>query len=146
MGSATLFVGLILSTLMVEVTGLYPGGIIVPGYMALFLDQPLRIAVTLLASALAYMTYRLLARWLLLFGRRRFVALIFLGAAWAMLMSLLLPPLAGDAFTWQVIGWVIPGLIANTLVRQSPLATALSLIVATGGTFLIMQLITTVAG
>jgi gamma-polyglutamate biosynthesis protein CapC len=146
MGSATLFVGLLLSTVMVELTGIYPGGVIVPGYMALFLDQPFRIAVTLAASLLTLGTYRLLSRRLLLFGRRRFVILIFLGAAWGMLLQFTLPPLGGNAYGWQAIGWVIPGLIANTLTRQNVLATVLSLAVATAGTFFLMQLITAVLG
>jgi poly-gamma-glutamate biosynthesis protein PgsC/CapC len=139
MGSATLFLGLLLSTAMVELTGIYPGGIIVPGYMALFLDQPVRIAATLFAAILTYGSYRLLARRLLLFGRRRFVILILLGAAWALLIQLALPPLAGSAFTWQAIGWIIPGLIANTFARQNVLATLLSLSVVTAGTYLLMQ-------
>jgi len=146
MGSATLFLGLLLSTVMVELTGVYPGGIIVPGYMALFLDQPARIAVTLLASVLAYGSYRLLSRRLLLFGRRRFAILLLLGAGWALLMQLVLPPLSGASFTWQAIGWVIPGLIANTFARQNVLATLLSLSVVTVGTFFLMRWLVTVIG
>ena len=141
MGSATLFVGLLLSTLTVELTGVYPGGIIVPGYIALFIDQPLRIGVTLAAALLTLGTYRLMSRWLLLFGRRRFAMLILVGAAWSMLMQLVLPPLGASAFGWQVVGWVVPGLIANTLTRQSLLATALALGVTSAGTFLVMRLI-----
>ena len=141
MGSATLFVGLLLSTLTVELTGIYPGGIIVPGYIALFIDQPLRIGVTLAAALLTLGTYRLMSRWLLLFGRRRFAMLILVGAAWSMLMQLTLPPLGASAFGWQVVGWVVPGLIANTLTRQSLLATALALGVTSAGTFLVMRLI-----
>ena len=146
MGSATLFLGLLLSTAMVELTGVYPGGIIVPGYMALFLDQPFRIAATLLTALLTYASYRILARRLLLFGRRRFVILILLGAAWAMLMQSALPPVAGTALTWQAIGWVIPGLIANTFARQNLLATLLSLSVVTIGTYLLMQLLAMIVG
>ncbi len=146
MGSATLFLGLLLSTVMVELTGIYPGGIIVPGYMALFLDQPARIAVTLVASILAYGSYRLLSRRLLLFGRRRFVILLLLGAAWALLMQLALPPLPGVSFTWQAIGWVIPGLIANTFARQNVLATLLGLSIVTVGTFFLMRLLGSFVG
>lgn len=141
MGSATLFLGLLLSTAMVELTGIYPGGMIVPGYIALFLDQPVRIAATLLASVLTYASYRVLSRRLLLFGRRRFVLLILLGASWALLIQLALPPLTGTAFTWQAIGWVIPGLLANTFARQNVWATLLSLCVVTVGTFLLMRLL-----
>ena len=68
----TLFIGLIVAVLYVEIMDLYPGGIIVPAYMALFLDQPLRILVTILVAILSLMTYKLLSRVFILFWRRRF--------------------------------------------------------------------------
>ncbi len=39
----TLFIGLLIAVLYVEITGFYPGGIIVPAYVALYLDQPVRV-------------------------------------------------------------------------------------------------------
>ncbi len=45
-------VGLVASFLWTELTGLSAGGLIVPGYLALYLNQPVRIAATLLTAAL----------------------------------------------------------------------------------------------
>lgn len=54
---------------------LRPGGIIVPSYLVLFIQEPTRIAGTLIAAFLTMAVYRLSCRWLILFGRRRFVYL-----------------------------------------------------------------------
>jgi poly-gamma-glutamate biosynthesis protein PgsC/CapC len=123
----TLLIGLIVAVLYVEIMDIYPGGIIVPAYMALFLDQPLRILVTIIAAILSLMTYKLLSRVFILFGRRRFVMLIFLGALWGQIWFLLYPYIYSGPLEIRVIGWVIPGLLANNLEKQRFLATLASL-------------------
>lgn len=40
-------IGIIIGFLFYEVVGLSPGGIVVPGYLALFIDQPGRIVLTI---------------------------------------------------------------------------------------------------
>ncbi|RXG66319.1 poly-gamma-glutamate biosynthesis protein PgsC, partial [Candidatus Atribacteria bacterium 1244-E10-H5-B2] len=45
-------IGIVVSFAFYEIVGLSPGGIVVPGYIALFLDQPIRILVTLLVALL----------------------------------------------------------------------------------------------
>jgi len=72
----TFFIGLILAVLYVEVMEIYPGGIIVPAYLALYLDKPQRVLATLCIALLSLLAYRLISRWLILFGRRRFVLLL----------------------------------------------------------------------
>ena len=114
----TFFIGIILAALYVEVMGIYPGGIIVPAYMALFLDQPLRVLVTVAAALLSLGSYRLLSRGFILFGRRRFVMLILLGALWGQAWFLVAPSIPSAPAELRIIGWVIPGLLANNLERQ----------------------------
>lgn len=117
------FIGLVLTLIFIAVTGLYPGGIIVPGYLVFFVDQPLRLAGTLIAVVLTVGLYKLASRYLILFGRRRFVFLILSGALFAFLFTLLLPRLSPEAVEFRVIGWVIPGLIANHFDRQGAVKT-----------------------
>jgi hypothetical protein len=52
------FIGLLLSLAFISVTGIYPGGIIVPSYLVLFAGQPERIVGTLIAAILALVTYK----------------------------------------------------------------------------------------
>ena len=134
------FIGLVLTLIFVAVTGLYPGGIIVPGYLVLFIDQPLRLVGTLVAVILTAGLYRLASRYLILFGRRRFVFLILSGALFAFLFTLLLPRLSPEAVEFRVIGWVIPGLIANHFDRQGTLKTLASIVILVTLLFFVNQL------
>jgi poly-gamma-glutamate biosynthesis protein PgsC/CapC len=137
----TLLIGLIVAVLYVEVMDIYPGGIIVPAYMALFLDQPLRILVTILAALLSLITYKLLSRTLILYGRRRFVMLIFLGALWGQTWFLLYPYVYSGPLEIRVIGWVIPGLLANNLEKQRFLATLASLFTVSIITYFLVRIL-----
>jgi poly-gamma-glutamate biosynthesis protein PgsC/CapC len=125
------FLGLLISLAFIGLTGLYPGGIIVPSYLALFLHEPTRIVGTLLAALLTMGVYRLSCRWMILFGRRRFVFMVLVGAVWALLWMQLLPAVFPLSLEYRVIGWVIPGLIANHLDRQGIAVTTASLVTVT---------------
>ena len=131
MGFELPFIGLLVSLAFIGLTGIYPGGIIVPSYLVLFLSDPERIVGTLLAAFLTMVTYRLSCRWLILFGRRRFAFLILVGGLWAMLWSQLFPFIFPISTEFQVIGWMIPGLIANHMERQGVVVTTASLVTVT---------------
>lgn len=136
----TLFIGLIVAVLYVEIMDIYPGGIIVPAYMALYLDQPLRILVTILIAFLGLFTYRVLSRFLILFGKRRFVMFVLLGALWAQLWFVLLPHFFSDPFGLRAIGWLIPGLLANNLEKQRLIPTLASLLIVSTITFFLVRI------
>ncbi len=131
MGFEVPFIGLVLSLAFIGLTGLYPGGIIVPSYLVLFLQEPTRIVGTLIAAFLTVAVYRLCSRWLILFGRRRFVFLILVGGLWAVLWFQLFPYVFPLSLEFRVIGWVIPGLIANHVDRQGFVVTTASLVTVT---------------
>jgi poly-gamma-glutamate biosynthesis protein PgsC/CapC len=135
------FIGLVVATLFTELTGLYPGGVIVPAYIALFANQPLRFVGTLAVALLAWATYRLIGRAFILFGRRRFVLLILLGGAWALIGYRLVPLAWPESLELRAIGWVIPGLIANTFERQGFWVTTAAMVVASAITYFIVRLI-----
>jgi poly-gamma-glutamate biosynthesis protein PgsC/CapC len=141
MAFETLFIGLVASLLFVEIMGIYPGGIIVPGYMALYLDQPLRVAATLACALLSLLTYKVLSRFFILFGRRRFVVIILLGGFWAELWFLLFPQFFPVPMELRVIGWVVPGLLANNLERQKFIPTLASLITVSVITYFLAKVI-----
>jgi len=131
MGYETSFLGLLVSLLFIGLTGLYPGGLIIPSYLILFIDQPQRIAGTLLAALLTVLFYKLVSHYLILFGKRRFIFMILVGASWAFLWLRFFPTLFSLSLEFRVIGWVVPGLIANHFERQGVLVTTASLITVT---------------
>lgn len=131
MGFELPFIGLLISLGVIALTGVYPGGIIVPSYLVLFVHEPERIVGTLVAAFLTLLVYLLASRRLILFGRRRFVFLLLVGGLWSILWRTLFPALFPLSVEFTVIGWVIPGLIANHFERQGVLVTLGSLLTAT---------------
>lgn len=137
----TLFIGLVVAVIFTEVTDVYPGGIIVPAYIALFLHQPLRVLVTVLVAFLSLYLYKMIGRYLILFGKRRFVLLVLLGGILTQLWLLLFPRFFPAALEFRAIGWIIPGLLANNLEKQKKIPTLASLFTVAVITYFLAQLI-----
>ena len=141
MAVEALLVGLVLALLWAEATDISPGGIIVPGYLALYADRPLRLLATLAAAFLTLLVYRLLARQLILFGRRRFVLMVLTGALLSQVWFLVLPRFFSAPLELRVIGWVIPGILASNLARQKFWPTLASTAAVSALTFAVVRLI-----
>lgn len=137
----TLLVGLVLALLWSELTDISPGGIIVPAYFALHLEHPLRITATLVAALLTVAFYRFLSRHLILFGRRRFVLMILAGAIFAQAWFMALPRLTAVPLELQVVGWIVPGILASNLIRQRCWPTLASLLTVATLTFAVIRLV-----
>jgi poly-gamma-glutamate biosynthesis protein PgsC/CapC len=123
----TLFIGLIIAVIYVEIMDIYPGGIIVPAYVALYLDEPLRVLATI--------------RYLILFGKRRFVMLVLLGGLWAQIWFIISPSFFVDPLGLRAIGWIIPGLLANNLEKQKIVTTLASMFIVAIITYFIVSLV-----
>ncbi|MGQ9802053.1 MAG: poly-gamma-glutamate biosynthesis protein PgsC [Candidatus Saccharicenans sp.] len=137
---SSLFLGLVLALIFTELVGFSPGGLIVPGYFAIYLDQPWRPLATLLVALVTLGLYRLAGRYLILFGRRRFVFMILTGVVLAQVWVMLLPQFFAEPLSVRVIGWVVPGLLASNLERQKILPTLGALIVVSVLTFFLVRL------
>ncbi|MBN1224452.1 MAG: poly-gamma-glutamate biosynthesis protein PgsC [Candidatus Aminicenantes bacterium] len=138
----TILIGLLCAVLFIELFGFYPGGIIVPAYIALYLNQPFRILATLIISFLCLLIFRLLSRFFILFGKRRFVMFIFLGALMAQFWAVFSPHFFAGPLELRAIGWLIPGLLANNLEKQKIVPTLASLITVAVTTYFIVRLLT----
>jgi poly-gamma-glutamate biosynthesis protein PgsC/CapC len=141
MAFETLLIGLVLALLWAEITDVSPGGLIVPGYFALYLDQPLRAAATLAVALATLAIYKLAARHLILFGRRRFVFMVLAGAVLSQAWLLVLPGLFAAPAGLRVIGLIIPGILASSLARQKPVPTLASLVAVSTLTFAAARLV-----
>jgi poly-gamma-glutamate biosynthesis protein PgsC/CapC len=137
----TLLIGLLCAVLFIEIFGLYPGGIIVPAYLALYIDNPARILVTVAVAFLSLFLFRFLSRFFIVFGKRRFVLFIFLGALLAQIWAHISPQLFSDPIGLRAIGWIIPGLLANNLERQKIVPTLASLVTVAVATYIIVQIL-----
>lgn len=110
--------GVLFSFLSGEFLGITAGGLVSPGYLAYFLGQPLRIGATLVLSLAVYAALRGLSRLVILFGRRRFMAAILLSLAGTWLFETFLFRQGFLPHDLRSIGYVIPGLIANDMLKQ----------------------------
>jgi poly-gamma-glutamate biosynthesis protein PgsC/CapC len=121
--SLGIFVGLV----FYELTGLTPGGIIVPGYIALYAHQPLRILGTLLAGLITLALGKLFLRWTIAYGRIRYGIFLLIGIGVQVIINYLLFNVGRFPLEIHSIGLIIPGIIANDMERQGIGLTLLSL-------------------
>ena len=122
-------IGLVLGFLFYEWVGLSAGGLVVPGYIALYWDRPLMIAVTLALSLITFALVRLLSRVTILYGRRRFVLMMIVGFLFRWLFEIFVTRTGLVGVEIDTIGYIIPGLIANEMERQRVLPTIFSLLI-----------------
>ncbi len=116
--------GLVIGLLFTEIFGIATGGLIVPGYMALAMSRPQDILVTLLAAFATFGVVRALSTFLIIYGRRRTALMILIGY----LMGMIATQWPGlSAVDYNMIGFIIPGLIAIWMDRQGPSQTMASL-------------------
>ncbi len=135
------FIALLASLLFIGLVGFYPGGIIVPSYLVLFINQPLRLLGTLIAALLTFLCYKLISRFLILFGRRMFVFMVLVGALWTFCWIRFFPVFYPASMEFRAIGWVIPGLIANNFEKQGVVSTTAALVTVTVAVYLIGKLL-----
>lgn len=127
--------GVAISLIFAELTGLSPAGLIVPGYIALSMQTPHRVVYTLAVAVAAWGCARLLSRWMILYGRRRFAVLVLIAFAIDTAVSSLglLPYDPG------LIGVLVPGIMAQEMEKQGLVKSLLSLAVVVGILVLIMM-------
>lgn len=119
-------IGIAIGFLFYELVGLSPGGIVVPGYVALFINQPWRIIVTIGIAILTYYIVIFLSNYLILYGKRRFLSMILISFFVKWLVEGFLFQLPVTGIEIQSIGYIIPGLLANEMQRQGILPTLLA--------------------
>ena len=141
--SISIGIGLVISLVFSEMLGLTAGGMVVPGYVALYLDRPLVIIFTCLVSYLTYFIVHALSAIMIIYGRRRTVLMILVGYALGSFLrsfeSLQLPMATVDL---TIIGYIIPGLIAIWIDRQGLVESLSTMMIASIIVRLILILIT----
>ncbi|GAB1457059.1 hypothetical protein MASR2M48_23670 [Spirochaetota bacterium] len=93
MNHETLLIGFVVSMAFYELVGIYPGGIVVPGFLALYLPEPFRLLGTLIVAGLSLGIYKLLAQRMMLFGRRRFFVLMMTAGLLGVVSAAVVPSL-----------------------------------------------------
>lgn len=134
-------IGLAVSLFLSEALGMAGAGLVVPGYLALHLAQPLTVIVTLVAGLAAFGIVQALGSTIIIFGRRRTILMILAGYLTGMIAGRLAGGIIGGEEMYPVIGFIIPGLIAIWLDRRGVVESICSLITASVVVRLILILI-----
>jgi poly-gamma-glutamate biosynthesis protein PgsC/CapC len=149
-------VGLVMTMLVTEAFGIAAGGLVVPGYMALKLMQPVNFALTIMVALATFAIVRVASSFMVLYGRRMTGITILTAYLLGALLELLIGggvsfdivpegamQMAGDTESdglsqqifdpvfveLGVIGYIIPGLIALWFNRQGVLPTLSALFI-----------------
>jgi poly-gamma-glutamate biosynthesis protein PgsC/CapC len=149
-------IGLLVTLLVTEAFGIAAGGLVVPGYMALKLMQPVNFAITILVALATFAIIRAMSSFTVIYGRRMTALTILTAYLLGALLELAIG--GGVAFQWApdgaslvrgdsatdnlnqtlgtpvfvelgVIGYIIPGLIALWFNRQGIMQTLSALII-----------------
>ena len=139
--------GIAVSLLVSEAIGISAAGLVVPGYLALHLDQPARLAATFAVALATWALVRFgLSRLVVLYGRRRLAVAVLAGFLLNVLAERLLLALPAQPVDARVIGYIVPGLIASEAVSQGVVPTfAVTLLVAVVVRLLLVLLLPWVA-
>ncbi|MFG2983320.1 poly-gamma-glutamate biosynthesis protein PgsC/CapC [Streptomyces sp. NPDC048258] len=132
--------GLLFSLVCYLTTNLSPGGMITPGWLALTLLEDLQRAALVVGVTVAtYVLTLLVQRFVILYGKRLFAAVVLLGVLLQATVVIVLQMEFPLLYTNQTLGFIVPGLIGYQLVRQPKGPTLL----ATGSTTLMTYVVLT---
>ncbi len=119
---------LLVSLIFTEFTNLLPGGIIVPFYFALYLDDPVKILATVVSSLIAVVVMNVLSRYTILYGRRKFAMYLIIGILEKIIFTYFY---FGNSYMFynlsMTIGYLVPGILGREMEKQGILKTLGSL-------------------
>ena len=122
MAEISIGLGIFISLILSESLGVTAGGIIVPGYIALYLHQPFQVIITFLVAIIVWAIIQGMSKVMFLYGKRRIVLALILGFFFGYISRNYIY-ITYDTSSIAVIGNIIPGLIANWMDRQGIIRT-----------------------
>jgi len=128
--------GIVLSLFFTETLGVTAGGVIVPGYIGLYLHDPRLVVGTFVTSMITFGIVRILSNFMLIYGKRRLVLSLLLGFFIGFWVKEYYPQ--GDLY---IIGNIIPGLIASWMDRQGMFRTISVILITASIVHLAMMLL-----
>lgn len=124
-----LVLGILVSIIFYEITHISPGGIIVPGLLTMYINQPQRIVYTIIVAIITYFIVKLISRYVIVFGKRRFVLMIIISIVINIILELIISGISLHLISISIIGYTIGGIIANDISKQGLKRTIPSLVI-----------------
>ena len=137
-----LVIGLFISLLMEEILGISAGGMIVPGYLAMVCDDiPQLLLIFFISFAVYLIVNHVLPHFVILFGKRKFVATLIVGILLKLILELFFPILPFATVEFRGIGAITPSLIASSYAKQGIRYSVPAVLAAAYITFGILSLL-----
>ena len=108
-------IGMLVGLIFSETLGVMGGGLIVPGYVALHLQDFYSVLITFSIGILSFLIVKFLSNHIIIFGRRRVIL--------SLLIAFLIGLFFRDYFYLEYIGFIIPCLIASWMDKQGIIRT-----------------------
>ena len=124
-----LVIGILVSIIFYELTDVSPGGIIVPGLLVSYFHSIERVIFTVIVALLTYLIVKLISKYLLVFGKRRFVLMILVSLFLSVIFELITNTLSANLLSVSLVGYTIAGLIANDFYKQGVKKTLPALVI-----------------
>ena len=124
-----LIIGILVSIIFYELTDVSPGGIIVPGLLVSYFHSIERVIFTVIVALLTYLIVKLISKYLLVFGKRRFVIMILVSLFLSVIFELITNTLSANLLSVSLVGYTIAGLIANDFYKQGVKKTLPALVI-----------------
>lgn len=113
-----LIIGILVSIIFYELTDISPGGIIVPGLLVMYFDSIERVIYTVIIGLITFLIVKFLSKYILVFGKRRFVLMIIVSIILSIIIELIMNALSVNMLSISIVGYTIAGLIANDFYKQ----------------------------
>lgn len=127
-----IIIGIFISLIYSEITGFSPSGLIVPGYLAININNPSRIIFTLFVSLLTFVIVKIISKYAIIYGKRQFS----LSVGISVILNLIIITIYPTSF--GIIGNIIPGIISNEWLKEGVFVSLTSLALVVGLIILIM--------
>ena len=127
--------GMLLGMFYYQRTGWACGGIITPGVIAMYIGDPWKLAISLLAGLCTWLILEALVRVTSIYGRQRLAAAMLIALA----LRYPLVSVLGESSLW--LGWVVPGLIGADMQRQGMAPTLAGVVTVSIATVMSVQLL-----
>ena len=133
MANDIIIFGIILSIIFYEITEISPGGLIVPAYIAFYINDPQRISITIVAGILTFLIVKFISDHTIIYGRRKFAMCIMISFVIRLLVKYFNIYIVNEYEVYilggSIIGVIIPGIIAQEIDRHGVIRTVSSLMI-----------------
>ena len=133
MANDIIIFGIIVSIIFYEITEISPGGLIVPAYIAFYINNPQRIIITILAGILTFFIVKIISNHTIVYGRRKFALCIMISFVIRFIIKYFNVYIVNEYEIYMlggsVIGIIIPGIMAQEMDRHGVIKTVSSLMI-----------------